>query len=249
VGHRLHPPQNHLRERLADRQGSHDGDIGSITPARYNPLVRRIGRYILGGLTVLSLLLCAGTIGLWARGQRGAYWVAAHSYHRTSASNVHHLGFSLYSERGRLLLFSGVYDLAVATGSKEILEDFYSANEGRHFYNGPPLETTPAIGPSELSKAQVHSHGLYLNARWEPRGTPFWIGTSLYVAKEKALDVGGPAWIAVLLTALFPALRFGSWFRGRRRAAENICPVCSYDLRATPDRCPECGTIPTKVKA
>ncbi len=54
-----------------------------------------------------------------------------------------------------------------------------------------------------------------------------------------------PHWFLALLFAILPGLRLRSILRTRRRHRAGLCPHCGYDLRATPDRCPECGHVPT----
>ena len=51
-----------------------------------------------------------------------------------------------------------------------------------------------------------------------------------------------PAWSVALMTATLPALGIWRWLR-KRRPAPGLCPACGYDLRATPERCPECGRV------
>lgn len=52
-----------------------------------------------------------------------------------------------------------------------------------------------------------------------------------------------PYWAIALLTATMPlALLLAP--RRRSRALNHLCASCGYDMRATPERCPECGEVP-----
>ncbi len=61
-----------------------------------------------------------------------------------------------------------------------------------------------------------------------------------------------PYWSMATLAAALPmwrVLEFGSGRRRRRRRTElGLCLICGYDLRASKDRCPECGAaIPADI--
>src|SRR5439155_21717050 len=53
--------------------------------------------------------------------------------------------------------------------------------------------------------------------------------------------IGVRPWLPTLLFALLPAMWVRRFVKLRRRRREGLCHTCGYDLRATPDRCPECG--------
>jgi hypothetical protein len=57
-------------------------------------------------------------------------------------------------------------------------------------------------------------------------------------------QVVAPYWALLAATAVLPLAWGWRWRRRRRLVAIGHCDSCGYDLRATPDRCPECGAVP-----
>ena len=56
-------------------------------------------------------------------------------------------------------------------------------------------------------------------------------------------------WWLIAATLALPCLWFRSHRRSRLAERKGLCPKCGYDLRATPDRCPECGTPVIVIEA
>jgi hypothetical protein len=192
-------------------------------------------------LTALSLLLCVLIIGFWIK----SFW----QYDQISLQHQH---------RWELTLEKGGFTFAV--------ESLYPMADITPAYGLPRFRRT---GPAEMFSPRWQL--LYTNdplrVRLFPSGALGFGGekwfTDLTIPSRKTFvsPVVGtgqeierhtwffPAWFAVALTALPP----GWWIcnklgkRKEHRRKNHLCESCGYDLRATPDRCPECGTIPAKI--
>jgi hypothetical protein len=219
---------------------------------------RRLPPLISDITTLMSLLLCAGTIALWAnsytndprlpselpRGRlslltwRGQLVIAHHApspppFVRgtwgTSRVLVGHDGPTLTA-----MVTAFIYD---PDGPWDSLH-----NRPTVLLSRPYLPAVLATGVRMATAGGFESATVSLPP---PPPTPSPAAARTWPRNGPLLRaVALPFWLPTLLAAILPARFIIARIRTHRRRLQTLnglCPTCDYDLRATPDRCPECG--------
>ncbi|HEX4793375.1 MAG TPA: hypothetical protein VH370_06265 [Humisphaera sp.] len=111
-----------------------------------------------------------------------------------------------------------------------------SASRAAANISGPGLVISGPSTVGSVASAGPRSVGMRLPSSQISRAPPRLTGSSTQLIIS--------FWVLILPTLLLPA----AWLWSTRRRAilsrPYTCRGCGYDLRATPNRCPECGTVP-----
>jgi hypothetical protein len=108
--------------------------------------------------------------------------------------------------------------------------DKYWMQVGRPPYYRRTMPARPGMGMDAKVDWAGFQYGRYEAPKGKSAGSP-----------ASMVQVIVPLWAVVAAATPLPATWVFRWWRRRRASFEGKCRGCGYDLRATPERCPECG--------
>jgi hypothetical protein len=185
-------------------------------------------RKLFQAATILSLLLGIVVVLLWIRSYGGSDYVERMKPLGESPGLISQEILGLQCTRGELLLIFGRHSLYPP-----------------HDWQGTPGQPKPRVFWSwgRLGKGHLGWDGPPPAQSWWNRlGFAIYEdGTSASFYDESRHIMAMPMWVLVVACSLLPAAWLYGVVRRRRRRAAGCCQRCGYDLRATPQRCPECG--------
>jgi hypothetical protein len=184
--------------------------------------MRRLALY---GLVVLSSLLLAAC---------ALNWIHSIFYSETLILVRGRNVYAIDNFNGELALWHGEF-----VPTKSYPDGLHHEHWGRQ-----SSKQTLQFSQDNLSGSEVAFGGFAITTQrhFPSTGTQTFIPQ--YVARHVAVVL--PSWFLTILFGALPAATVYRWARTRRRHGEGHCEVCGYDLRATADRCPECGTPLTR---
>jgi len=190
-------------------------------------------------LSAVSLVLCAGTCVIWAR-----------SYHADQA-----LTYSSARIGFRWALHSAIGQIALTWSHEpQPFMDFgFGLHVHSHGFNSNPAPRFDDLFPALERRGQggfLLARGIEEHAAYDYKNVSAVDGVPLsYMAVEYKTAIA-PLWSVSACLTLFPLWKTAKLLQSKRRRDAGRCSRCGYDLRATPDRCPECGAVsPAKVTA
>jgi hypothetical protein len=204
----------------------------------YDPGVKRLGRLLFNLATVVSLVLAVAVASLWLRSYRAGDVLALTNNVR-GASTLTQTTYALGIGDGvlRASFYRSTVDGWMARRRIEWSQGLPHEQPGRHvrLTRDSPHVATPFapetrwLGVARFQRVDHITHsGPTPSAETQERRY-FW-------ARFRTLLLAACVLPVLRLTALFGRVR-----RVRTRRRLGLCPSCGYDLRATPERCPECG--------
>ena len=192
-----------------------------------------MARRILTVFSAVSLFLCLATCALWIRSWHVGDSLRGAEFGELNLSGDSDSGFValswLFDPYSKVRLRMPAWSTYAPARGAQVVGPTFSSERFRQWGGVAIDQWAAAVNDGTGWESENEGGGGWVYAQ----------ATTVYLAY----------WIPATVSSISPAISAWVWWRKRRKPRKGVCATCGYDLRATADRCPECGTAPISKPA